>query len=269
MRLSESIFIAQESESEIGVDKSDDEELFVFFYYSPRLDDSASDGGNDNEAADKATRSASPDDREEECRKAVRPVNPTQSEISRSSAQNLSLRNMMASTRAIVGAHIKCESNKKKKPKKKKTRWRSRNAVLDHSEPHEFKRVIQIQCHEKKATLMKPYQAEKAYGIADVLLPFVEVSGLSLLATISNAKAAQQRPQLGQFVWKNAPGASSAKGQQAGTDMIAWRSGPCCIFYPITTGCINPENKARVRLAVTALFNVLEPLLKAKTSILV
>ncbi|KAG6963026.1 hypothetical protein JG688_00008333 [Phytophthora aleatoria] len=252
------ILIPKKGEKHSSADSFGDREVFLSFYYSPRLGDFGSDNG-----------SGSKTPREDECRNAVRADYPRMS-------KKLSIRNIMASTRAIVGATpIKRDLNMKKKSEKK-TRWRSKNAVIDHSVPHEFQRVIEIHSREGKAALMDPHRTEKVGGIADVLLPFVEVSSsqslfASDLAQLQHFKMTQQRLQkLDQIIWTNIPVSLSAKEkQQAGTNVVAWRSGPCIIFYPITPICMNPENKSCVRLAVTALFDVIEPLLKAKTKILV
>jgi hypothetical protein len=275
IRVSERIFLQPEGESGDGLGTPTEGELFLFFYYSERLGDSGSDGGSGSEAEGGGTsaNAVGLDDREEECCNAVRSTNPTLSEMSKSSAQNLSIRNMMASTRAIIATPVK-RNIKKKKKYRKKTRWRARNAVMDHSEPHEFQRVVEIHRLERKAAAMEPQRTGRAHGIADVLLPFIEVSGLSLFtqdfATLANSNTLQQRPQkLDQLVWKNAPGAAANGREQIGTNMLAWRSGPCCIFYPITAVCMNPESKPRVRLAVSALFAVLESILKAKAKVVV
>ncbi|GMF64514.1 unnamed protein product [Phytophthora lilii] len=278
--LCQNIFFTQTQESTENscAGMSNDGDLFVFFYYSARLNDTESNINSDDQVDNggRGGKVSNRDDREEECRKAVRSVNPTLSEISRGSAQNISIRNMMASTRAIISAPTKHEKRKKKKKPKKKSRWRASNAVMDHSEPHEFQRVFEINCQKRRAALMEPHRTGPAYGIAEVLLPFVELSALSLFAPdsatlVSSMESEDRSEQLDQLVWKNTPCKVSSQGVKEklhGNNLIAWRSGPCCIFYPITTASADPENKPRIRLAMTTVFDVLEPLLRAKTKIL-
>ncbi|KAL3656851.1 hypothetical protein V7S43_018194 [Phytophthora oleae] len=246
IHLSETILIPLEGELETGKDNTDSEELFLFFYYSTRLDDSTPEGSNDITIQGKAVSAA---DREEKYCNAVKTANPTISDISQHSATNFSIRNIVSSTRAIIT--------------KKNIRWRPRNAVVDHSEPHEFQRVVEI--NERKAVLMEPHRTGSAYGIAGILLPFVEVSRLPDWTIRPNSTLAKLKSQkLNQTVWENIPGSTLGNGKRQGTNIIAWRSGPCCIFYPITARCTDPGCKPRVRHAVSALFNVLESLLKAK-----
>ncbi|OWZ16226.1 hypothetical protein PHMEG_00010012 [Phytophthora megakarya] len=238
-------------------ENSASEELFLFFSFSPHMIISYS--GNENKT-DKAANATRHNAHEEEHRTAARATNSTVSEISRN-APRLSLYTMLAFVRISVTTPFKNKSYEEKKLMKK-TRWKSRNTVVHHSAPHNFQRVIEIRCHDKKMVVLEPHQTEKAYNIAGVLIPFVE------LVTFPNDKMIQLRSQnLNQLVWKNIPSASPSNG--AGTNIIAWYSGPCCIFYPVTTMCMNPEIKFRVHRAVAALFDVLEPLLHAKTKILV
>ncbi|KAH7484191.1 hypothetical protein KRP22_005367 [Phytophthora ramorum] len=245
IRLSESIFLSSERKREECAVMPGDGELFLFFYYSARLDDST--GTDSDIEAGKRVGSAvvvDPDNRQEECRKPVRAAHPTLADMSSRGTKSASLRNMMSSTRANATTPVKRDNNKKKKPRKQKTPWGAKNAVMHHTEPQEFQRVIEVHSREKKAALMEPHRTGLAYGIADVLLPFVELSGLFVTAsaTLPKSQGTLQQPQkLFQLVWNNTPGVVSS--QQAGTNMVAWRSGPCCIFYPATAVSMNPENK--------------------------
>ncbi|KAE9134729.1 hypothetical protein PF005_g2857 [Phytophthora fragariae] len=251
------------------------EDIFFFFHYAARLDDSDSNVNCDDEVEKRnsGTKVANMDDREEECRKAIRSVNPSLSDISRGSTQTLSIRNIMASTRAVISAPIKRGNSKKKKPKKK-TRWGAKNAVMNHSEPHEFQRLLEVCWKRGEVGLMEPHRTGVAYSLAEVLLPFVELSAISLfapgLATFARSEEIQERSsKLDQLVWKNiSRNATTKEKSQQETSILAWRRGPCCVFYPITAISANPENKSRVRLAVAALFDVLEPMLRAKSKLL-
>lgn len=271
--LSEDIFLSQLKGAQNVAGAPED--TFLFFYYSGRLDDAAGNIQRDDEAdkRNSGTKVASVDDREEECRKAVRSVNPSLAEISRRSTQNISFRNIMASTRAIISAPTKPSSGKKKKPKKK-SKWGAKNAVMSHSEPREFQRVLEICWNKRKVGLMEPHRTGAAYNFAEVLLPFVELSALSLFAPVLNTFASgvetqERSAKLDQLVWKNIPSKTSTKEKsQQGINILAWRSGPCCIFYPITAISANPEHRPRARLAVAALFDVLEPMLRAKAKLL-
>ncbi|KAF1772114.1 hypothetical protein GQ600_4872 [Phytophthora cactorum] len=79
------ILIPKKGEKHSSADSFGDREVFLSFYYSPRLGDFGSDNG-----------SGSKTPREDECRNAVRADYPRMS-------KKLSIRNIMASTRAIVG----------------------------------------------------------------------------------------------------------------------------------------------------------------------
>lgn len=145
---------------------------------------------------------------------------------------------------------------------------------MSHSEPREFQRVLEICWNKRKVGLMEPHRTGAAYNFAEVLLPFVELSALSLFAPVLNTFASgvetqERSAKLDQLVWKNIPSKTSTKEKsQQGINILAWRSGPCCIFYPITAISANPEHRPRARLAVAALFDVLEPMLRAKAKLL-
>ncbi|ETN08221.1 hypothetical protein PPTG_12062 [Phytophthora nicotianae INRA-310] len=252
IRLCESTFIPNEGDS--PADTVGDDESFLFFCYSPRLSDSGRYNGSDIESGSKSPSG-------DGCRIAVGADTPTIS-------KKLNIRNMVTSTLAIFGAPTKRELNMKKKLEKK-SGWRSRNAVIDHSEPYEFQRVIEIHYRERKAAVMDPLRAEKACDIVDTLLPLAEIMSQSLFSSdMARSQVTHQR-SLNQFIWTNFPASFPAKEKQAGTNVVAWVCGSCIIFYPMTSVSMNLETHRRVRFAVTALFNVLEPLLKAKTKILV
>ncbi|KAG1685171.1 hypothetical protein DVH05_011373 [Phytophthora capsici] len=243
----ETILIPLVGDFEGGTSKPDGEEFFLFFYFSSCWDDSTAVGSPGLTTGRKC---GNTDYSEEKCGDAVGAANPTVSDILQHNAKTFTVRNIVALTRAII-------------TKKKRFRWRSRNAVANHSEPHEFRRIVEIRTHERKVALVEPHRAGSAYGIAGVLFPCVQLS--SNWTTRSNNMADKLNSQeLSQIIWKNIPGASLEKGKRQGANIIAWRSGPCCIFYPITA---DPESKARERHAVSKLFSVLEPLLKAKATV--
>ncbi|KAF4027425.1 hypothetical protein GN244_ATG20973 [Phytophthora infestans] len=252
IRFCESVLVTKQGEEDPSADSFGDGELFLFFYYSPRLSDSRSCGGCDIESGSKTSS-------EEEGGNAARADDPMMS-------KKLCIRDMVCD----VATRMKGKPSTKRKSEKR-GRWSSRNAVIDHSEPHEFQRVLEVHSQEMSATIMEPQRTEKARGIAGVLVPFVKVSSRSLFSSegahFPLSKMTQQRTQqLTHFIWTNIPVASSAKEKpHAGTNVMAWRLGPCVVFYPITPVCGNPESQPRVQLAVTALFDVLEPLLNAKT----
>ncbi|KAG6614594.1 Ribonucleoprotein LSM domain [Phytophthora cinnamomi] len=151
MSLSEDIFLSRLKDVKNGQGVPGDTDMFLFFYYSARSDDSFSNVCSDEEVEKRnsGAKVANLDDREEECRKAVRSVNPSLSDISRGSTQNISIRNIMASTRAMISSPAKRSTSRTKKPKKK-TRWGAKNAVMNHSDPQEFRRVIEICWNKRK-----------------------------------------------------------------------------------------------------------------------
>ncbi|GMF47988.1 unnamed protein product [Phytophthora fragariaefolia] len=270
MVLSEKIFLSQRQGIENGTGAPEFADMFLFFYYSARLDDSSSNVYHDKH--NNGGKVSNLDDREEECRKAVRSVNPFLSEIFRGNAQTISFRNIMASTRAIISIPIKRGNGKGKIPKTK-ARKGNRNAVMNHSEPHQFQIVIEICWAKRKAEVMEPHRTGLAYSIADVLLPFLELSALSLFAPdlvgFTSSSITQERSEkLDQLVWKNIPAKLLLNESPTGSNILAWRRGSCCIFYPITATLTDPEFSPRVHLAIAALFDVLEPMLKTKANTL-
>ncbi|KAK1945499.1 hypothetical protein P3T76_002547 [Phytophthora citrophthora] len=254
IHFSETLLIPLVDEFEACPSKPDGEEFFLFFYFSSCLDDSTPKDSNGLTVGREATSASY---REEKCGNAVRSANPTVSDILQHSAKTFSIRNVVAVARAIITS---CESTKKKR---KRFWWRSRNTIVNHSEPHEFRRVIEVRTHERKAELMEPHRAVSAHGIAEVLFPFVELSS-NWTTSSNNTEDNSKSQKLSQITWKNIPSMSLANGKRQGTNIIVWRSGPCCIFYPTTASCADPDSKVGERHAVSALFSVLEPLLKAK-----
>lgn len=237
--------------------------MFLFLYYSKDLDESSSSADN--------AKDADPGEAEEEARKPARAVNPTLSQLSRKGSQSLSFRNMMASTRAIAASSIVREEKHHAKSRKKPRR-KARNAVMDHAEPEGYQRVIEVSLHERKAAVMEPHRTGAAYGTADVLVPFVELSALSLFSAVPAYLASKvpQPPQLHQIVWKNIPSAASKKAARpqeahAACNIVAWRCGRCLLFYPVPAAMSDPQTRATTRLAVAALLEQVDALLGAKS----
>lgn len=186
-------------------------------------------------------------------------------------------------------------SGKRKKKVKK-------NAVMDHTEPQAFQRVVHLNSSSKRGDPSAPHESNCSDAIIYVVVPFVKqviplfFSSATKLQRHSTQQQQSQQPnqpqaasrhELKQITWKNfaleqatvenqlnSEPAAVAKANLV--DLVAWKQGNCLVIYPDDPSISGGENEkatmsesARLRQqrerksAVVALFDALEPLVQA------